>query len=104
MGVILWVDRKGWLPKGRLIATYLVGYGIGRLWIETVRIDTATEILGLRVNIWMSIALIVGGLITIAWPRGGEVATAQDTVLGDTELDLDESDDETEPTADTVSK
>ena len=103
VGVILWVDRKGWLPKGRLIATYLIGYGIGRLWIETVRIDTATEILGLRVNIWMSIALIIGGLITVAWPRGG--AATQDAVAEDTvDLDLDESDDETEPTADTVSK
>ena len=97
------MDRKGWLPKGRLIATYLIGYGIGRLWIETVRIDTATEILGLRVNIWMSIALIIGGLITVAWPRGG--AATQDAVAEDTvDLDLDESDDETEPTADTVSK
>lgn len=72
VGVLLWIDRKGWLPRGRLIAGYLIGYGVGRLWIETVRIDTATELAGLRVNIWMSIALIVGGLVIIAWPRSEE--------------------------------
>ncbi len=98
VGVILWVDRKGWLPKGRLIATYLIGYGIGRLWIETVRIDAATEIAGLRVNIWMSIALIIGGLVIAAWPRG----RAADGDKAD--INLVDSDDETEPSADAVSQ
>ena len=69
VGVLLWVDRKGWLPRGRLISVYMIGYGIGRLWLETVRIDAATELAGLRVNIWMSLALIVGGLVIIAWPK-----------------------------------
>lgn len=70
VGVMLWIDRKGWLPRGRLIAVYLIGYGLARAWLETVRIDPANEIAGLRVNIWMSLALIAGGLIVLAWPRG----------------------------------
>ncbi len=70
VGVLLWVDGKGWLPRGRLISIYMIGYGIGRLWLETVRIDAATELFGLRVNIWMSLALIVGGLVILLWPRG----------------------------------
>lgn len=69
VGVILWVDRKGWLPRGRLIAVYMIGYGIGRWWIESLRIDPANEIAGLRVNIWMSLALILGGLVVAFWPR-----------------------------------
>jgi prolipoprotein diacylglyceryl transferase len=69
VGVILWIDRQGWLPRGRLIAVYLIGYGIGRWWVESLRIDPANEIAGLRVNIWMSIALILGGLAVIIWPR-----------------------------------
>ncbi len=66
--VLLWADSRRLLKRGRLIAIYLIGYGIGRLWIETVRIDAASELFGLRVNIWMSLALIVGGLVIIAWP------------------------------------
>jgi len=66
--LLLWIDRKGWLPRGRLISVYMIGYGVGRLWLETVRIDAATEVAGLRVNIWMSLALIVGGLVVLFWP------------------------------------
>ncbi len=69
VGALLLIDRRGWWPRGRLIAGYLIGYGLGRLWIESVRIDTATEVAGLRVNIWMSIALLVGGAVVLAWPR-----------------------------------
>ncbi len=68
VGVLLWADSKRLLKRGRLIAIYLIGYGIGRMWLETVRIDAATEVLGLRVNIWMSLALILGGIVIIAWP------------------------------------
>ncbi len=65
---LIWIDRRGWLSRGRLIAGYLLGYGAGRLWIEAVRIDPANDIAGLRVNIWMSLALLVGGVAIIAWP------------------------------------
>ena len=66
---MLFADRKGWLPRGRLIALYLLGYGIGRGWVEALRIDPANEIFGLRINLWLSLALIIGGLVIIAWPR-----------------------------------
>jgi prolipoprotein diacylglyceryl transferase len=72
VAVILWIDRKRWLPPGRLISVYLIGYGIGRLWVESLRIDPANEVAGLRVNIWMSIALIVGGALIALWPRSTE--------------------------------
>ena len=44
---------------GSLLAVYACGYGLGRLWIEAVRIDPASLLWGVRVNIWMSLALIV---------------------------------------------
>ena len=69
VAALLRIDRTGRVPQGRLIAGYMLGYGVGRLWIETVRIDAATELAGLRVNIWMSIALIAGAFIVLAWPR-----------------------------------
>ena len=32
----------------------MAGYGVGRFLIEGIRTDAATEILGIRVNHWMS--------------------------------------------------
>lgn len=71
VGLILWVDRKGLLPRGRLIAVYLLGYGIGRGWVEALRIDTVNTIFGLRLNIWMSILLIAGAIVIALWPGSG---------------------------------
>jgi prolipoprotein diacylglyceryl transferase len=48
-------------PHGRpgtLFALYVAGYGIGRLWVEALRIDPATRLGGVRVNIWVSLAAI----------------------------------------------
>ena len=45
---------------GSLLAVYIGGYGLGRLWIEAVRIDHASLVLGVRINIWMSLVLIAG--------------------------------------------
>ena len=52
-----------------LLAVYLGGYGLGRLWVEAVRIDSASLIWGVRVNIWMSLALIVGSSLYLAAGR-----------------------------------
>ena len=54
---------------GSLLAVYVLGYGIGRLWIEAVRIDPASLILGVRVNIWMSLVLIAGSAAYLVWLR-----------------------------------
>ena len=37
------------------MAVYVAGYGVGRLWVESLRIDPANEVAGLRVNQWMAI-------------------------------------------------
>lgn len=68
-GTLVLVDRKKWLRPGELFACYVMGYGFGRLWVESLRIDTATEIAGLRVNTWLSLVLIVGGAAAIAIGR-----------------------------------
>ncbi|MDG1196378.1 MAG: prolipoprotein diacylglyceryl transferase, partial [Actinomycetota bacterium] len=39
-------------------AVYVLGYTLGRLWIELLRSDDATEIFGLRINIWTCLILI----------------------------------------------
>ena len=39
--------------SGTIFAAYLVLYGIGRLWIEHLRIDPAHVIAGVRLNDWV---------------------------------------------------
>jgi prolipoprotein diacylglyceryl transferase len=48
---------------GRLLAGYVIGYGVGRFWVEGLRIDPSKEGGGLRLNQWMAIVLVVGGLV-----------------------------------------
>ena len=55
---------------GSLLAVYACGYGLGRLWIEAVRIDPASLVWGVRVNIWMSLVLIVVSALYLLWIRG----------------------------------
>ncbi len=64
-GFLIWLDRTGRIRRGWLLAVYVVGYLVARLWLETIRIDPATEVGGVRINIWMSIVgiTIAGGLL-----------------------------------------
>ena len=53
----------------RLLALYCIGYGIGRFWIEGLRIDPAKEGGGLRLNQWTAIVLVMGGLAYLVFAR-----------------------------------
>lgn len=57
--VLLWVDRKVTLRPGRLFFVYAGGYSLMRFFIEGLRIDDAHEAGGLRLNQWVSLAVIV---------------------------------------------
>jgi prolipoprotein diacylglyceryl transferase len=59
---LIWLGTTRRLRTGALLAVYVLGYLVARLWLETVRVDPATEIAGVRVNVWMSIiGIIVAG-------------------------------------------
>jgi prolipoprotein diacylglyceryl transferase len=49
--------------SGDIFALYVAGYTAGRLWIEALRIDEANYILGLRLNIWVSIIVFIAAVI-----------------------------------------
>ena len=74
-GALLWIDRRFTLRPGRLFAIYVVGYSIGRFWVEGLRIDPAHTSGGLRLNQW--VALVVGLLavvyLVVDWNRHREL-------------------------------
>ena len=51
------------MGHGRVFALYVALYCLGRLWIENLRIDTANEIFGLRLNVWTSLIVGLGAVI-----------------------------------------
>ena len=57
--ILLTLDRKYNLRWGKLFSLYLIYYSIGRIWIESIRIDPSEIILGLRTNIWSALVTIV---------------------------------------------
>lgn len=67
--VLVLLDKRKVLRPGRILPLYLLGYGLGRIWVEAMRSDTANTILGLRVNTWTSLGLIATGLVWLADAR-----------------------------------
>ncbi|MDO4909433.1 MAG: prolipoprotein diacylglyceryl transferase [Corynebacterium sp.] len=61
--VLLWLDHRKRFAGGTLLALYVVVYSFGRFWIELMRADEATHILGLRVNTITSTATFIIGLV-----------------------------------------
>jgi prolipoprotein diacylglyceryl transferase len=70
-GVLLLIDRRMRLRPGRLLAVYVVGYAIGRFWIEGLRIDPARAGGGWRLNQWMAVivGVLAAGYLLIDWLR-----------------------------------
>lgn len=52
------------LKAGSLFAVYIMWYTLGRTWIESLRIDYAHEFLGVRINVWVSMAVFVLGAVS----------------------------------------
>ncbi|MYT33115.1 MULTISPECIES: prolipoprotein diacylglyceryl transferase [unclassified Streptomyces] len=71
MALLLWLDRRYRLGRGRLFACYVLAYATGRGWIEALRIDHANHFLGIRLNDWVSMALILAALIYLFVARSG---------------------------------
>jgi prolipoprotein diacylglyceryltransferase len=63
--ILVWADRRFRMGHGRVFALYVALYTLGRSYIETLRVDPAREVLGLRFNVWTSVVLFVGAVIYI---------------------------------------
>jgi prolipoprotein diacylglyceryl transferase len=98
--LLLWIDRRFKLRPGRLLAVYVLGYGIGRFWVEGLRIDAAKSAGGLRLNQWMAVVIAVSAALYLAfdWLRHrGVVAVpvaADQAADNDTDAELDTDNDD----------
>jgi len=61
--VLILIGRRMTVRPGRLMAVYVVGYAIGRFWIEGLRIDPAQSGGGWRLNQW--VAVVAGSVALI---------------------------------------
>lgn len=61
--LIAWADRRFRFKSGQVFSLYLIAYPIGRIWMETMRLDEARSFLGIRLNAWTSIAMLVLALV-----------------------------------------
>jgi prolipoprotein diacylglyceryl transferase len=63
MALLLILDRRYHVRRGRLFACYVLAYTAGRAWIEALRIDHANHFFGLRLNDWVSTAFFAGAAL-----------------------------------------
>jgi prolipoprotein diacylglyceryl transferase len=71
--VLIYIDKRFKIGHGRLFATYVAGYCIGRFWVELLRDDTATHIVGIRINSFTSTFVFIGAVVYImVAPKGRE--------------------------------
>ncbi len=75
-GFLVWLDSKKVLRSGQILPVWIIGYGLGRFLVESVRIDEATMLAGLRVNTWVSgAAIVMGAVWLLVWNgRAAEAA------------------------------
>jgi len=65
--LIVYVDKRLDLRGGRVFWLYVIVYTSGRLWIEMVRIDDATLVWGIRVNILVSALVLASAIVIYVW-------------------------------------
>jgi len=67
--LLLWVDRRFTVSRGKLFALYVAAYTLGRGAIEALRVDHANHFLGLRLNDWTSLIVFLAAVTVLCWPR-----------------------------------
>ncbi|WP_426621869.1 prolipoprotein diacylglyceryl transferase [Microbacterium sp. As-52] len=62
VAIIILLERNFRFRWGRTFGLYLVWYGLGRSWLEAIRIDpTSDALLGIPANVWASFIVVALG-------------------------------------------
>ncbi|WP_425457621.1 prolipoprotein diacylglyceryl transferase [Agromyces intestinalis] len=67
--VIILLERRMSLRWGKAFGVYLIWYGLGRSFFESIRVDPSEMFLGIRVNVWAAWAAVVIGIVLILVQR-----------------------------------
>jgi prolipoprotein diacylglyceryl transferase len=89
-GALLWIDRRYRPRPLRLFAMYVAGYTLARFFIERLRVDKASLVLGLRVNEWVAALIFLAAVAYLVATRGAQ----REPVGAFADGDIDEGDDE----------
>ncbi|MFJ2620837.1 prolipoprotein diacylglyceryl transferase [Glutamicibacter sp. NPDC087344] len=83
--VLIALDRKFQLRRGALFWCYVIWYGIGRTFTESLRLDPAEIItigpLALRVHQWLAIALVLLGTVALTYVLAKLRGQHQDSIF-----------------------
>ncbi|SJM53541.1 prolipoprotein diacylglyceryl transferase [Gulosibacter sp. 10] len=63
VALIIFLERCFRLRWGKTLALYLVWYGLGRMMIESIRLDYSEIILGLRSNVFGALVMVLIGVV-----------------------------------------
>lgn len=67
--LLLWM-RKHTRFRGQMVLTYIIGYGLGRFWVESLRIDQLIFFgTGIPVTMIVSAIMVVGGILLMVYAR-----------------------------------
>lgn len=64
--IVVVLDRRYTLGRGKSFFLYVALYPLGRIWMEWLRDDPANRILGQRVNVWVSVLVFIIGVVGYA--------------------------------------
>jgi hypothetical protein len=67
--------RRGRIRSPGVFAVYVAGYSGFRIFEETLRIDPAHHVLGLRLNFFVATVLCLSGLAWFAWTQRDRITT-----------------------------
>ena len=66
-GVLIWLVRRHRFRHPAVFALYVAGYSAFRLFEENLRIDYSVHVLGMRLNFWIALIVMLAGLAWFAW-------------------------------------
>ncbi|MFD3509573.1 prolipoprotein diacylglyceryl transferase [Nocardia sp. NPDC058666] len=75
--LLVQVDKRFKIGHGRLFALYVAGYSFGRFFVELLRSDEATHILGIRINSFTAALVFLGAMAYFALATKGRETPAQ---------------------------